>query len=210
MSRRRPHPGGRRPPTGPGIDGRCPAPGRPPRGDAVSSATEALRTLERRTVRLRDHRPADARHGRPGVHRPDSSVAGIGAQVVMVTAHASVASAVEAMRHGAFDYIEKPFDADQLERSGVAGHPPRPAGRRPERRSSGRRRASAGGDDRLQRRRCRRCGTDRPGRPHVGNRADHRRERDRQGTGGPGDPRRQPPPRRPAGQPELPRAVGAV
>ncbi len=37
------------------------------------------------------------------------------AQIVMVTAHASVASAVEAMRHGAFDYIEKPFDVDQLE-----------------------------------------------------------------------------------------------
>ena len=39
-----------------------------------------------------------------------------GAQVVMVTAHASVSTAVEAMRHGAFDYIEKPFDIDQLER----------------------------------------------------------------------------------------------
>jgi DNA-binding NtrC family response regulator len=39
-----------------------------------------------------------------------------GAQVVMVTAHATVASAVDAMRHGAFDYIEKPFDVDQLER----------------------------------------------------------------------------------------------
>jgi DNA-binding NtrC family response regulator len=39
-----------------------------------------------------------------------------GAQVVMVTAHATVSSAVEAMRHGAFDYIEKPFDADALER----------------------------------------------------------------------------------------------
>lgn len=38
-----------------------------------------------------------------------------GAQIVMVTAHASVASAVEAMRHGAFNYIEKPFDVDQLE-----------------------------------------------------------------------------------------------
>ena len=37
------------------------------------------------------------------------------AQIVMVTAHASVASAVEAMRHGAFDYIEKPFNVDQLE-----------------------------------------------------------------------------------------------
>lgn len=42
-------------------------------------------------------------------HRPH------GAQVLMVTAYATVASAVEAMRHGAFDYIEKPFDAEQLE-----------------------------------------------------------------------------------------------
>ncbi len=37
-------------------------------------------------------------------------------QIVMVTAHATVATAVEAMRHGAFDYIEKPFEADTLER----------------------------------------------------------------------------------------------
>ena len=37
------------------------------------------------------------------------------AQVVMVTAHATVSSAVEAMRHGAFDYLEKPFDVDRLE-----------------------------------------------------------------------------------------------
>ncbi|MGD9632084.1 MAG: sigma-54-dependent transcriptional regulator [Pirellulales bacterium] len=38
-------------------------------------------------------------------------------QVLMITAHASIASAVEAMRHGAFDYLEKPFDAAALERS---------------------------------------------------------------------------------------------
>jgi DNA-binding NtrC family response regulator len=38
-------------------------------------------------------------------------------EVLMITAHASVASAVEAMRRGAFDYLEKPFDVLQLERS---------------------------------------------------------------------------------------------
>jgi len=37
------------------------------------------------------------------------------AEIVMATAHASVSSAVQAMRHGAFDYIEKPFNIDQLE-----------------------------------------------------------------------------------------------
>ena len=40
---------------------------------------------------------------------------GSDAAIVMVTAHASVSTAVDAMRRGAFDYIEKPFDADQLE-----------------------------------------------------------------------------------------------
>lgn len=38
-------------------------------------------------------------------------------EALMITAHASVASAVEAIRHGAFDYLEKPFDATQLEES---------------------------------------------------------------------------------------------
>ncbi|MCA9259842.1 MAG: sigma-54-dependent Fis family transcriptional regulator, partial [Planctomycetales bacterium] len=37
-------------------------------------------------------------------------------QCIMVTAHASIASAVEAMRHGAFDYLEKPFNVEKLER----------------------------------------------------------------------------------------------
>jgi DNA-binding NtrC family response regulator len=38
-----------------------------------------------------------------------------GAQLLMVTAFASVTTAVEAIRHGAFDYIEKPFTVEQLE-----------------------------------------------------------------------------------------------
>ncbi|HMP08384.1 MAG TPA: sigma-54 dependent transcriptional regulator [Lacipirellulaceae bacterium] len=36
-------------------------------------------------------------------------------QVIMVTAHATIMSAVEAMKLGAFDYIEKPFSASSLE-----------------------------------------------------------------------------------------------
>jgi len=35
--------------------------------------------------------------------------------VVLITAYGSVAGAVEAMRLGAFDYVEKPFDADRLQ-----------------------------------------------------------------------------------------------
>lgn len=35
-------------------------------------------------------------------------------QIIMITAHASVESAIEAMRHGAFDYLQKPFEVDEL------------------------------------------------------------------------------------------------
>ncbi len=35
--------------------------------------------------------------------------------IVMMTAYASIATAVEAMRKGAYDYIQKPFDADQIQ-----------------------------------------------------------------------------------------------
>ena len=34
--------------------------------------------------------------------------------VVLITAHGSVSSAIEAIRRGAFDYVEKPFDNDEL------------------------------------------------------------------------------------------------
>jgi DNA-binding NtrC family response regulator len=38
-------------------------------------------------------------------------------EVLMITAYASIRTAVEAMRVGAFDYLEKPFDATRLEQS---------------------------------------------------------------------------------------------
>jgi DNA-binding NtrC family response regulator len=34
--------------------------------------------------------------------------------VILLTAHGSVSSAIEAIRHGAYDYVEKPFDNDEL------------------------------------------------------------------------------------------------
>ena len=40
---------------------------------------------------------------------------GCDSQMIMVTAHATVETAVQAMRHGAYDYLEKPFDAQRLE-----------------------------------------------------------------------------------------------
>jgi DNA-binding NtrC family response regulator len=51
-------------------------------------------------------------------------------EVIMMTAYASVESAVEAMRQGAYDYIQKPFDPDDvalvvaraLERRQAAAH----------------------------------------------------------------------------------------
>jgi len=83
--------------------------------DCCSSAAEALQVVQREAF---DCIVTDLRM--PGMNGVEFIVhlekRQYGAQVVMVTAHASVATAVEAMRHGAFDYIEKPFGVEQLER----------------------------------------------------------------------------------------------
>jgi len=81
---------------------------------SAASAAEALRLLDRSDF---DLILTDLQM--PGMNGLEFIAAlserGCDAQIVMVTAYASVSSAVEAMRHGAFDYIEKPFDAEQLE-----------------------------------------------------------------------------------------------
>jgi len=83
--------------------------------DCCSSAAEALQAIERVAF---DCIVTDLRM--PGMNGVEFIIhlekRRYGAQVVMVTAFASVATAVEAMRHGAFDYIEKPFGVEQLER----------------------------------------------------------------------------------------------
>ncbi|MEO8497532.1 MAG: sigma-54 dependent transcriptional regulator [Planctomycetota bacterium] len=84
------------------------------RVQCCSSAAEALRKLDASSfdVIITDLR-MPGMTGLEFIH--ELSKRHDDAQVVMVTAHASVTTAVDAMRRGAFDYIEKPFNADQLE-----------------------------------------------------------------------------------------------
>ena len=84
------------------------------RVDQCSSAAEALRTVDGQEY---DVIISDLKM--PGMNGLEFVETlhhrGNEARVVMVTAHATVSTAVQAMRFGAFDYIEKPFGVDQLE-----------------------------------------------------------------------------------------------
>lgn len=83
---------------------------------ACASAAEALGHLDicRRDVVVTDLQMP----GMDGLEFIQAIVKSqISTEIVMITAHASVRTAVEAMRLGAFDYIEKPFDATRLEES---------------------------------------------------------------------------------------------
>ena len=79
----------------------------------AASGPRGPRTARQAAVRPRLPRPA----ARPGVRaRPAAGAAawrpGLG--VVVITAYATIDTAVEAMRRGAFDYLPKPFTPDQL------------------------------------------------------------------------------------------------
>ena len=80
---------------------------------AVGNATEALRALqdERADVALVDIKMPgmDGMELQEHIHRIDPDIA-----VIMITAFASVETAVRALKQGAFDYVTKPIDPDEL------------------------------------------------------------------------------------------------
>jgi len=80
---------------------------------AVGNATEALRALqdERVDVALLDIKMPgmDGIELQEHIHRIDPKIA-----VIMITAFASVETAVRALKQGAFDYVTKPIDPDEL------------------------------------------------------------------------------------------------
>jgi two-component system NtrC family response regulator len=81
----------------------------------VSSVGEAERLLAERPfdVLVVDHRMP----GRTGLDLVGDVAAMPEAerpQVVMMTAHATVENAIEAMKRGAYDYLQKPFEVDEL------------------------------------------------------------------------------------------------
>ena len=80
---------------------------------AVGNATEALRALqdERADVALLDIKMPgmDGMELQEHIHQIDAKIA-----VIMITAFASVETAVRALKQGAFDYVTKPIDPDEL------------------------------------------------------------------------------------------------
>ena len=80
---------------------------------AASNATDALRTLQddRADVALLDIKMPgmDGMELQEHIHRIDPQIA-----VIMITAFASVETAVRALKQGAFDYVTKPIDPDEL------------------------------------------------------------------------------------------------
>ena len=118
-------------------------------------------------------------------------------EVIVMTGHASVESAVGCMRRGAFDYLAKPFDdvhrvratvRQAVERRQLAAPQPRARARAP---GAGR----AAGPRRPLRAAARAAAQGREPAPQREQRADPGRERDRQGARRPRRPRGEPAPR---------------
>src|SRR5262249_40321271 len=85
-------------------------------GHTVAEAASSDRALRQRQKPVFDLAVLDLRLGREaGLDLLPELLRGApGLAVVVATAFASIGSAVEAMRRGAFDYLPKPFTPDQL------------------------------------------------------------------------------------------------
>jgi two-component system, NtrC family, response regulator AtoC len=83
------------------------------RVEAAENATEALRRLQEGAwdiVLLDIKMPGmDGLELQQRIHQIDPSIA-----VIMITAYASVETAVQALKSGAYDYVTKPIDPDEL------------------------------------------------------------------------------------------------
>jgi len=88
------------------------------RGMRVATAASAAQALERLDERLLDVVVLDVRMpgmdgiellGRIKASQPD-------AEVILLTGHPSVATGVDGMRRGAFDYLTKPYEIEELTR----------------------------------------------------------------------------------------------
>jgi NtrC-family two-component system response regulator AlgB len=86
------------------------------RGHQVADARDGAQALEQLGRRRFDVALLDLRLAREqGLDLlPELLRLAPGLCVVIITAHAAIATAVEAMRRGAFDYLPKPFTPDQL------------------------------------------------------------------------------------------------
>jgi two-component system response regulator AtoC len=82
---------------------------------ATASAREAQRLLSQRLFDLLvvDNLMPELT-GLDLIREISTLPAGERPQVVMMTAHATIESAIEAMKLGAFDYLQKPFEVDEL------------------------------------------------------------------------------------------------
>jgi len=85
-------------------------------GGADARGASRPSTGSGRTEREVDARSAtgSGRAEREGESRSGGTLGEDRPQVVMMTAHATVESAIEAMKLGAFDYLQKPFEIDEL------------------------------------------------------------------------------------------------
>jgi two-component system NtrC family response regulator len=88
-------------------------------GHEVVTATRAAEAQDLLAARAFDVLVLDNRMpGKTGLELIRDLVASVGEgerpQILLMTAHATVESAIEAMRLGAFDYLQKPFEVEEL------------------------------------------------------------------------------------------------